>query len=314
MENEEILKIKNIYKSFFLNPGFFSVGEEKKVLKNVSLNLKKNSILGVVGESGCGKSTLARVIMGLTDCENGEIEFGSYNNILKLKRSEFKNIRKKIQMVFQDPYSSIDPKFKIIDIVSEPLIIDGVSKKEASEKAGIILEKIGFNRDDFNKYPHEFSGGQRQRIGIARSLILEPEILIADEPVSALDVSIQAQILDLLLNLKSEMNLSIIFISHDLSVVRAISDELAVMYSGKIVEMGDSEEIFSKPLHPYTHELINAVPGSGVSEEEIISEEYIDENEGCPYRNRCKYRLKKCENEFPQIKKISDSHFIHCFK
>ena len=228
-------------------------------LDNINLDIYNGEILGLVGESGCGKSTLGKSVLRLIEPE-GEVIYES-KNILNMDRKGLKNFRKKAQMIFQNPYSSLDPRMTVFDILREPLVVHGIrEKKTIKERIFKILSLTGLDEEVLRRYPHEFSGGQRQRIAIARALVLEPEFLVADEPVSALDVSIQAQIIKLLLELKEKLNLTILFVSHDLGVVKYISDRIAVMYLGNVVELGEAEEIFKNPKHPYTEALISAVP------------------------------------------------------
>ncbi len=259
---ENILEIKNLCKTFSPERGFFggAKGAEVFAIKNVSLEIKKGEILGLVGESGCGKSTLGNCILKLLKPTSGEILFEG-EDISRLKGAKLKSFRQSAQLIFQNPFSSLNPKMKISEILEEPLIINGVkNKKTRREKVSEIIDLVSLSQDDLNRYPHEFSGGQRQRIAIARALILKPKFLVADEPVSALDVSIQAQIINLLLELKSKFDITYLFISHDLNVVRYLCDRIAIMNTGEIVELNTTEEIFNNPQNEYTKKLLGAIP------------------------------------------------------
>ena len=254
---ENIIEIKNLEKTYKSEKSFFSPKKEDNyVLKNINLNIEKGEIVSLVGESGCGKSTLANCILKLITPDCGEILFKG-EDILKYNKKQTFEFRKKIQMIFQNPYSSLNPKMKIYETLSEPLIIH--KEKNIKDKVYEIIETVGISTSDLKKYPHEFSGGQRQRIAIARALILKPEIIVADEPVSALDVSICAQIINLLVDLKREFSLTILFISHDLNLVRYLSDKIAVMDKGRIVEYNGTEEIFSNPKDDYTKFLLSSI-------------------------------------------------------
>ena len=254
---ENIIEIKNLEKTYKSEKSFFSPKKEDNyVLKNINLNIKKGEIVSLVGESGCGKSTLANCILKLITPDCGEILFKG-EDILKFNKKQTFEFRKKIQMIFQNPYSSLNPKMKIYETLSEPLIIH--KEKNIKDKVYEIIKTVGISTSDLKKYPHEFSGGQRQRIAIARALILKPEVIVADEPVSALDVSICAQIINLLVDLKREFNLTILFISHDLNLVRYLSDKIAVMDKGRIVEYNETEEIFSNPKDDYTKFLLSSI-------------------------------------------------------
>lgn len=261
-ETDVILEVNGLKKYFPIKGGFFNtVKTQFKAVDDVSFNLQKGKILGLVGESGCGKTTLGRTILKLIDPTGGTVKYKG-QDITDMSQKDFRQLRKKMQIIFQDPYSSLNPRMTIGDIVTEPMDIHNIlaNKKERNERAADLLEKVGLAGDYLNRYPHEFSGGQRQRICIARALSLNPEFIICDESVSALDVSVQAQVLNLLLDLKEEFDLSYIFISHDLSVIKFISDEIGVMNKGRIVEFADSEEIYKNPQDPYTRKLLDAIP------------------------------------------------------
>jgi oligopeptide transport system ATP-binding protein len=260
--SEPILVANNLVKTYTQRSGRFGFGSTKiKALDDVSVALKAGTTLAVVGESGSGKSTLARCLLQLHTFDSGEVLFQG-QDLAKLNGDDLRSVRKHLQMVFQDPFASLNPRMKVGEIVGEGLLIHGLgSASEQKQKVFAMLEKVGLSVEDAQKYPHQFSGGQRQRVGIARALVLQPKVVVCDEPVSALDVSVQAQILLLLKALQKEMNLSYIFISHDLRVVRHIADEMVVMHQGKIVEWGTVADIYNKPQQPYTQQLLNAIPG-----------------------------------------------------
>lgn len=287
-------------------------------LNDVNLKIYENEILGLVGESGSGKSTLGNCVLKLITPTSGEVIFNN-ENILKKKKSELKNFRKSAQLIFQNPYMSLDPRMKIYDILKEPFIINGIKdKKEINETIKKIIDLIGMKEEVLTRYPHEFSGGQRQRIAIARAIILNPQFIVADEPVSALDVSIQAQIINLLLNLKDHLNLTMLFISHDLSVVKYISDRIAVMYLGEIVELATKDELFDNHKHPYTQILLDAVPviSENKKERKIEHKEAPSVRElpkGCKFQSRCPYVMDKCKECSPELKEIAPNHYVRCF-
>ncbi|MDK2918152.1 MAG: hypothetical protein PWQ37_885 [Candidatus Petromonas sp.] len=327
---ENILEIKNLEQKFDLNRGIldkikFKNGKLKmeerivNAVNDISFNIKQKEVFSLVGESGCGKSTTARTIIKLIEPKGGTIKFKG-NDITNLSNKEMLKYRKKMQMIFQDPYASLNPRQQIINILTEPMLFHKVANNstEAKEKALEILEKVGIRPEQATRYPHQFSGGQRQRIGIARALAVEPEFIIADEPVSALDVSIKAQILNLLMELKDEFNFSYLFIAHDLSVVKHISDNLGVMYLGKIVEKGSKDNIFSNPLHPYTKALFTAIPklsGTNLKNSKSIEGEIpspINLPSGCYFHERCPYAKPICKNEMPLEKEVDKNHFVLC--
>lgn len=288
-------------------------------LNNVDLDIYENEILALVGESGSGKSTLGNSILKLINHTSGEVLFKG-ENILNKTKKELKEFRKHSQLIFQNPYMSLNPRMKIYYILREPFIIHGIKdKKEINERIKKILELTGLSEDVLNRYPHEFSGGQRQRIAIARAIILNPSFVVADEPVSALDVSIQAQIVNLLTDLKKHLNLTMLFISHDLSVVKYISDRIAVMYLGEIVETAPKEEFFTQHKHPYSQALLNSVPVIGSRREnqkELLSGDVPspqDPPAGCKFHTRCPYAFDKCRNEHPDLCRLSDGHYVRCF-
>lgn len=288
-------------------------------LNNLNLDIYENEILGLVGESGSGKSTLGNCVLKLTTPTSGEIIFEN-ENILTKSKKELKSFRKKAQLIFQNPYMSLNPRMKIYDILKEPFIINGIKDKTLiEEKIKKIINLIGMQEEVLNRYPHEFSGGQRQRIAIARAIILNPQFIVADEPVSALDVSIQAQIINLLIDLKNHLNLTMLFISHDLSVIKYISDRIAVMYLGEIVEIADKEELFKNHKHPYTEALLNAVPiisNATKTKKVILSGDLPSPQnppKGCKFHTRCPYVMDKCKCEEPQLKEITKGHKVRCF-
>lgn len=287
-------------------------------VRGISLDICKGESLGIVGESGCGKSTLASLIIRLEDLTGGKIILAG-NDVTNLKEKELRPLRRFVQIVFQDPYSSLSPRMNVEEILTEPLrILDkSLSKQALREKVIQLLELVGMSASCLQRYPHEFSGGQRQRISIARALTTEPEILILDEPTSALDVSVQAQVLNLLNDLREKLHLTYIFISHNLAVVKYISDRTAVMYAGQIVELGPSEKIMLEPLHPYTQELIAALPAVGKKLKPLTKAAGITDNiaqeRGCPYQNRCPLVDLRCKSERPPLTQCEPDHFLACW-
>jgi len=316
--SEYILEAKNIKKYFPIKRGLLlrEVGQVKAV-DDVSFNVVKGETLGLVGESGCGKSTLGRTLIRLYEPTAGEINFKG-ENFLKVKGAHLRNMRKDMQMIFQDPYASLDPRMTVGQILLQPFEIHNImSGKEREARAKQLLEIVGLKAAHFNRYPHEFSGGQRQRISIARAVALNPSLIIADEPVSALDVSIQAQVLNLMKDLQEKLNLTYVFISHDLSVIEHLCDRIAVMYLGKIVEIATRDELFSNPQHPYTQALIAAIPRVGTGkklmkkslEGEVPSP--INPPKGCPFHTRCPQRMSVCDKELPLLKNYNPSQPEH---
>ena len=322
---QDLLKVKNLKKYYTTNRGLFSKNSRVvRAVDDVSFNVAKGSSFGLVGESGCGKSTTARTILNLLEPSGGSVEFD--NNILfnveenkYISKEEMRSKRKEMQMIFQDPYASLDPRMNIGEIVTEGLIKHKIATgTEALDIAKEFLELCGLRGDSISKYPHEFSGGQRQRIGIARSMILKPKFIIGDEPISALDVSIQAQVTNLLIDLKEKFELTYLFISHDLSFVRYFCDKVAVMYLGSIIEMGDAETVFSKRLHPYTKSLISAIPSANPSirTNRIILQGDVpspsNPPSGCKFHTRCKYCTNICKEQAPIFKEVEKDYFVAC--
>jgi oligopeptide/dipeptide ABC transporter ATP-binding protein len=315
-----LLNIVDLVKHFPLGGGIMAKPKSwVKAVDGVSFAVSRGESFGLVGESGCGKTTLGRLILRLIEPTGGRIEFDG-QNIGALNAIEMMPLRRRMQIIFQDPYSSLDPRMKIDAIVTEPLrAIQSLTRSQRQAAAMELLERVGLRKADLNKYPHEFSGGQRQRIGIARSLCVRPELIVADEPVSALDVSIQAQVINLLDDLKEEFNLSYVFISHDLSVVEHICDRIAVMYLGTVVELATTEDFCISPRHPYTRALLLAVPLPDphrktepfAIEGDVPSP--IDPPTGCTFHPRCPYRFDRCSQQKPPLAEAVDGHFVACW-
>lgn len=310
----KLFSLKNIDVEYKITNSFDTrVINTVKALNSVNLDIYQGEILGLVGESGCGKSTLGKAILNLINIHNGEILYND-ENISDFKKEKLQNFRKKAQLIFQNPYESLNPRMKIFDILKEPLTIFKYGNKDdVLKKILSTIELVGLEKEALNRYPHEFSGGQRQRIAIARALILDPEFIVADEPVSALDVSIQAQIMNLLLELKEKLNLTILFISHDLSVVKYLSDRIAVMYLGNIVEIGTNQEIFNNTKHPYTKLLINSIPSIDDNPQKINDEIINKTNKDteCKFYPRCPYANENCNSKLVK-KEYSPTHFVKC--
>lgn len=306
--SENILVAKNIKKYFPIKKGFFlrHVADVKAV-DDVNLTVRKGETLGLVGESGCGKSTLGRTLIRLYEPTSGQIEF-EQKNFLKASGKELRAARKDIQMIFQDPYASLDPRMTVGQIIEQPFVIHNIlGPEERKARVQQLLELVGLRPSHINRYPHEFSGGQRQRISIARAIALDPKLIICDEPVSALDVSIQAQILNLLKDLQERLQLTYVFISHDLSVIEHVCDRVAVMYLGRIVEITTREELFKNPHHPYTHALLGSIPSIGTGKKKmakILTGEIpspINPPSGCSFHPRCPYKQDKCVTDRPEL-------------
>lgn len=320
MAGETILEVKNLVKYFPITKGFIfqrQVGAVKAV-DDVSFSIRQGETLGLVGESGCGKTTTGRVILRLMEPTSGEASFEG-RNIFKLSKEELRRMRRNMQIIFQDPYSSLNPRMTVGDIIGEPLEIHNLARgKEKVRRVQELLDVVGLSPYHANRYPHEFSGGQRQRIGIARALAVNPKLIICDEPVSALDVSIQAQVLNLLEELQKEFGLTYLFIAHDLSVVKHISDRIAVMYLGRIVEVAPTEELFANPQHPYTEALLSAVPipDPGMRRQRIILPgdvpSPINPPKGCRFHTRCNYVQDRCRVNDQPLLDVGSGHYVAC--
>ncbi|CAN5648972.1 dipeptide ABC transporter ATP-binding protein [soil metagenome] len=322
--NNTILEVKNLRQWFPIHRGIFQrvVGHTKAV-DDVSFAMREQEVLGLVGESGCGKTTTGRSILRLYDPTGGEVWYhkadGAIVDVATVGPTEMKALRREMRMIFQDPFSSLNPRMTVRDLIGEPLIIHNVAKgRELEDRVAVLMRSVGLEPAYMQRYPHEFSGGQRQRIGLARTLSLNPRLIIADEPVSALDVSVQAQVLNLLQGLKDELGLTLLFIAHDLSVVEHICDRIAVMYVGKIVELAESETLLRHPLHPYTEALVSAVPPADpdVQTHRIILEGDVpspaNPPSGCVFHPRCRYAQDICIQQEPRLEEIEPGHFASC--
>ena len=315
---KSFIEIQGLKKSFGERKLFGKSNVFLKAIDNVSLNIEKGKTLGLVGESGCGKSTLGRCLLRLVDADGGKI-FYEGNDILSVSEKDFIPYRKRMQIIFQDPYSTLNPRMTVSSVLKEIIKFHKIRNgKEVQDYMIKLLDKVGLSKNALNKYPHEFSGGQRQRVAIARALAVEPEFIVCDEPVSALDVSIQSQILNLLIDLQMEFGLTYLFISHDLSVVKHISDKIAVMYLGKIVEYGDTKKLFENTFHPYTKTLLNSVPEPLVGfkkEKRLLNDDLAiasNNPEGCSFHTRCPDVMDICKKEFPGEFK-DEEHLVHCY-
>ena len=318
--SQPLVEVKNLKEYFDINVGMFRT-KPLKAVDDVSFSINKGETLGLVGESGCGKTTVGRTLLHLYKPTGGEIWFKGKQ--IKT-RSDIKEFRKKATMVFQDPYSSLDPRMTVADIIGEPLDVHKMysSKKERRERILELMDHVGLNSEHAARYAHEFSGGQRQRIGIARALAVDPDFIVCDEPVSALDVSIQAQVINMFEDLQAKLGLTYLFIAHDLLVVRHISNRIAVMYLGKMVELADAQEIYERPLHPYSKSLLSAVPlpdpkAARANKRIVLSGDIpspLNAPSGCPFRTRCAYATERCAAEVPEFREMSSGHFVACHR
>ena len=319
-ENQTLIEVKGLKKYFDINVGMFKT-KPLKAVDDVSISIRKGETLGLVGESGCGKTTVGRTILNLYKPTAGEIW---YDGKHIRSKSDIKEFRKKATMVFQDPYSSLNPRMTVSDIIGEPLDVHKLykNKKEREERILQLMGYVGLNSEHASRYAHEFSGGQRQRIGIARSLAVSPEFIVCDEPVSALDVSIQAQVINMFGELQEKLGLTYLFIAHDLLVVRHISDRIGVMYLGCLVELADAGEIYDNPLHPYSQSLLSSVPIpdpkiARANKRIVLSGDIpspLNAPSGCPFRTRCPYAKTVCAESMPELKEVSNGHLVACHR
>jgi oligopeptide/dipeptide ABC transporter ATP-binding protein len=317
---DHLVEVTNLKKYFYQGGGPFRKKEAIKALDDVSFFIKRNEILGLVGESGCGKTTCGKLILRLINPTAGTISFDG-QDITHLKQKQMTEIRKKMMIIYQDPYGSLDPRMTIGAAIAEPMEVHRLmeTKDEKENRIITLMEKVGLTPDQINRYPHEFSGGQRQRIGIARALATNPTFIVADEPVSALDVSIQAQIINLLKDLQKDFGLTLLFITHDLSVIKHTSDRIAVMYAGKLVELASKQDLFTQPLHPYTRALLSAIPVPDPDRQtsyipltgEVPS--LIHPPPGCRFHPRCSMARPECSTREPELREVKKNHFVSCF-
>ena len=318
MEKKVLVSVKDIREEFPVGTGFARKGVVK-ALDGISFDIYQGETVGLVGESGCGKSTLGRVILNLIPATSGSVTFDGHD-ITGLSDSRMRPCRKDMQIIFQDPYGCLNPRQKVYDIIAAPLRLQGVKdKKELDERVFGLMEKVGLRQDYYDRFPHEFSGGQRQRIGIARAIATHPKFIVCDEPVSALDVSVQAQVVNLIQDLQAEFQLTYLFISHDLRVVKHLCDRVLVMYLGVVVEMGTKAQIYGHPAHPYTGALLSAVPEvteAGMPDKPILEGEIpspLNVPTGCRFHTRCPYATEKCAREVPPLRDLGDGHKCACF-
>jgi peptide/nickel transport system ATP-binding protein/oligopeptide transport system ATP-binding protein len=316
----KLIEVKNLRKWFQVGKGLSGKREVLRAVDDISFFINRKEVLGLVGESGCGKTTCGKMLLRIIDPTSGSIFFDN-EEITHLNKSEMRHFRRRMMIIYQDPYGSLDPRMRIGEAISEPLAVHNIgTPKEREERVIQLMEKVGLSADQINRYPHEFSGGQRQRIGIARALATNPEFIVADESVSALDVSIQAQIINLLKELQEEFGLTLLFVAHDLSVVKHISDRVAVMYLGKIVEMGEKKYLFRDPKHPYTQALLSAIPipdPKQRKQQEIIMGDVpspINPPKGCRFHTRCPEVSDICKLEEPPLIEIKPNYFVVCHK
>ena len=319
-EKKVLLKVRNLKQWFPVNTWLFEKKKYVKAVNDVSFDLYEGETLGIAGESGCGKSTLIRSCLRLLNPTDGSVEFEG-REIAKAKQSDLRSIRKDMQIIFQDPYASLDGRWTVTQLIEEPLVVNNLckTKEERREKVMELLEAVSISKEYVNRYPHEFSGGQRQRIAIASALATDPKLVMCDEPVSALDVSVRAQVLNLLKELQEQRKLTYIFVSHDMSVIEYICDRVAIMYLGKIVEIGKKDDIFNDPRHPYTQALLSAVPkvdGEKDESKRIILEgdipSPVDPPSGCVFRTRCKYATERCACQEPGVTDLGGGHCVSC--
>ena len=320
-----LLEISNLRKYFPIRQGLLrrEVGAIRAV-DDVSFDIKEGETLGLVGESGCGKTTTSRCILRAVEPTSGEVlyrsEDGSVIDVAAAPRTQLRSLRREMQMIFQDPFSSLNPRMTLLDIVGEPLLIDGMGRGEREDRVAELLGLVGLRSEFMRRFPHAFSGGQRQRIGIARALALNPRLIVADEPVSALDVSVQAQVLNLMMDLQRDLGLTYLFVAHDLSVVKHISDRVAVMYVGKLVETAPTDDLFSSPRHPYTAALLSSVPEPDprVQRERTVLQGEVanpaNPPTGCYFNPRCQYATDQCRIETPELREIAPDHFVSCHR
>ena len=316
-----LIEVRNLKMYFPVGGSFFGKRKLLKAVDDVSFDIHAGETFGLVGESGCGKTTLGRTLVRLYQPTAGQILFNGAD-IAPLDERDVLPYRKRMQMIFQDPYASLNPRMTVSSIIGEPMRLQGASADEIDERVRFLIEQVGLKKDHLNRYPHEFSGGQRQRIGIARSLAMNPEFIVCDEPVSALDVSIQAQVINMLEELQQELGITYLFVSHDLSMVRHISHRVGVMYLGHLVELATVEELYSNMKHPYTQALMSAVP---VADPDLAAQSHriilqgdvpqpIDPPAGCPFQSRCRYCEKICTEQRPELKEIIPNHLVACHR